>query len=336
MRNYFAALHAQYGDADTGFLPQSFHSHTKLKLKDSLLILARIGTKLGGTLDDQKGVLVERVAHWLNRVLDAGRSCKAPCAEEEPGDMDDFQREAFAARPALVEHTHEIGQVPETALVTAEQAESALGRTIATEIDVDFDDAVDPDTKEEEEKLAGYQVNPSGVNYECVSWQPDAPGAVSAEIFGWDGGRVVGPLTRKDFACTAEDVKGKLHNSLRVLVDGFKTELEGARAHGTAERSALDPTQRLVVDVIAEWAEQRVAWTNAHLSTRGPSTASQSVGLAGQSLPPRLQVLLLGTAGTGKTHTAKIAITEVRLQLGSYESVLTMAFSGVASANLGT
>ena len=24
MRNYFAALHSQYGNADTGFLPQSF------------------------------------------------------------------------------------------------------------------------------------------------------------------------------------------------------------------------------------------------------------------------------------------------------------------------
>ena len=45
-------------------------------------------------------------------------------------------------------------------------------------------------------------------------------------------------------------------------------------------------------------------------STRGPSSASQAVGVAGQALPPRLQVLLLGTAGTGKTHTAKIGITE--------------------------
>ena len=57
--------------------------------------------------------------------------------------------------------------------------------------------------------------------------------------------------------------------------------------------------------------------------------------MAGEALPPRLQVLLLGTSGTGKTHTTKIGITEVRLLLGSYESVLTMAFSGVASANLG-
>ena len=95
-------------------------------------------------------------------------------------EKDDFQSEAPRARPALVEHTQDIGQVPDNAVVTAEQAESALGRTIATEIDIDYADAVDADTKEEEEKLAGHQVNPSGVNYACVSWQPDAPGSVSA------------------------------------------------------------------------------------------------------------------------------------------------------------
>ena len=35
LRNYIAALHAQYGDAGTGFLPQSFHSHTKKSSKTS-------------------------------------------------------------------------------------------------------------------------------------------------------------------------------------------------------------------------------------------------------------------------------------------------------------
>ena len=29
MRNYLASLHAQYGGADTGFLPLSFSSHSK-------------------------------------------------------------------------------------------------------------------------------------------------------------------------------------------------------------------------------------------------------------------------------------------------------------------
>ena len=110
-----------------------------------------------------------------------------------------------------------------------------------------------------------------------------------------------------------------MHNGLNKLVDGFKRELKESEGHQKADIIGLDPTQRLVVDVIAEWAEQHAKWKNA----------------VGQALPPRLQVLLLGTAGTGKTHTAKIAITEVRLRLGSFESVLAMAFSGVASANLG-
>ena len=48
MRNYLAALHAQYGSADTGFLPQSFHSHTKTRIQSILRILGRTGAKLGG------------------------------------------------------------------------------------------------------------------------------------------------------------------------------------------------------------------------------------------------------------------------------------------------
>ena len=57
MRNYVAALHEQCGNADTGFLPQSFHSHTKAKLQDILRILSRTGAKLGGKLSDLKCVL---------------------------------------------------------------------------------------------------------------------------------------------------------------------------------------------------------------------------------------------------------------------------------------
>ena len=54
MPNYVAALHAQYGDADTGFMPQSFHSHKKAKLQEVLKILSRAGAKLGGKMTDTK------------------------------------------------------------------------------------------------------------------------------------------------------------------------------------------------------------------------------------------------------------------------------------------
>ena len=65
----------------------------------------------------------------------------------------------------LVEHTQRPGEVSSGAQATAEQAESALGRTMATELDVDISEAVDADTKEEEEALQGHQVNPSGADY---------------------------------------------------------------------------------------------------------------------------------------------------------------------------
>ena len=49
----------------------------------------------------------------------------------------------------LVEHAERPGEVPSDAVVTAEQARSALGRSIATELDVGLADEVDGGTKEE-------------------------------------------------------------------------------------------------------------------------------------------------------------------------------------------
>ena len=69
----------------------------------------------------------------------------------------------------------------------------------------------------------------------------------------------------------------------------------------------LDPTQKLTVDVIAEWVENRKVWTNAYIFS---CSAKRSV-----PRPPKLQLLLLGTAGTGQTHTAKVAMTSVRIAL---------------------
>ena len=90
MPNYVATLHARYGDADTGFMPQSFHSHTKVKLQQILKILSRGGAKLGGKLADTKGVLAERLAHWLNLVLDAGRKGQSDSSDEDGVDGKDF------------------------------------------------------------------------------------------------------------------------------------------------------------------------------------------------------------------------------------------------------
>ena len=116
------------------------------------------------------------------------------------------------------------------AVVIAEQAESALGRNVATELDMDIGEAEDADTKEEEEALAGHRVNPNGVDYSCLSWQPDAPDSVSAETMGWELGRPIRPLRRDDFACAASDMMTKLHAGLSDLTEGFKAEFQRAAA----------------------------------------------------------------------------------------------------------
>ena len=51
--------------------------------------------------------------------------------------------------------------------------------------------------------------------------------------------------------------------------------------------------------------------------------------------PPPLRLLLLGTAGTGKTHTVSCAVKAVRQILQDYDSVRLVAHTGVAAANLG-
>ena len=88
--------------------------------------------------------------------------------------------------------------------VTAEQAESALGRTMATELDVEISDTVDADTNEEED----------GMDYSCLAWQPGAPS------MGWEADRPARLLSRADFACTASEISGKLQkgSSASVIV----------------------------------------------------------------------------------------------------------------------
>ena len=200
MRNYIAALYAQYGNADAGFLPQSFKTHTKAKLQAIIGILRRTGLKMGGKMSDRKPVLAERLAHWLNRVMAAGREVDEGASGDDGLATDDFGERARPQKALLVEHAASVGEIPQNAVITAEQAESALGRTAATELDIDMPDAVDGDTREEEEALAGRQVNPCGVDYACLTWQPLAPDSVSALAVGWESTRPGRRLVRDDFA----------------------------------------------------------------------------------------------------------------------------------------
>ena len=69
--------------------------------------------------------------------------------------------------------TRQIGEVPPDAVVTPEQAESALGHAQATEFDEDGLELLDQELREEEEEaLTGRQVNPTGVDYALLAFDP--------------------------------------------------------------------------------------------------------------------------------------------------------------------
>ena len=270
-------------------------------------------------------MLAERLAFWLNKVLKAGREVPEGASGGEDDSADDLGERPRKEKTILLEHAASVGEIPRNARVSAEQAESALGRTIATELDVDYTDAVDADTKEEEEALAGHQVHPSGFGYDCLSWQPLAPDCVSADTVGWELARPVRRLARADFKCSKESITAKLRGGLASLAAEFREEMDSSRSDFNAAAQELDPTQTLMAELIVEWAGYRAAWRQALPAAKGPDR-----------IGPSLRLAVLGTAGTGKTHAAKVAINEVRRRFRSYESVATMAFSGVAAANLGS
>ena len=124
-------------------------------------------------------------------------------------------------------------------------------------------------------------------------------------------------------------IQRKLHVGIEKLYTGFQDQLSEAGSGAELDRrvKTLDPTQLVVYRRIADWATSRLTWVG-----RGEPSANSRIAY---EPPPTLRFLLLGTAGTGKTHTAQISVTHVRRVLGSFRSVLTVAFSGVAAANLG-
>ena len=87
----------------------------------------------------------------------------------------------------------------------------------------------------------------------------------------------------------------------------------------------LDPTQRIFYEHVSSWAASKQQWLR--------DRRNNVPGLSCR--PPSVNTLLLGTAGTGKTHTAKLAIQQARRIFGRHGSVLTLAFSGAAAANPG-
>ena len=88
--------------------------------------------------------------------------------------------------------TRQIGEAPPDAVVTAEQAESALGHAQATDFDDQLFELLDQELREEELALTGRHVNPTGLDYALLAYDPSQADAV--QRFGWE--QSLGPHVR--------------------------------------------------------------------------------------------------------------------------------------------
>ena len=347
---HFTALHLEFGDPKASSLPQNARSHTRNKFQSILAALfeSQKGTKSdpkfhGKMSDATKKSLAERLAARLGEVLEAGRYTDGPSEEEgstqtssevaddaEHGVRPFKRTKSRRARPV-----EQMGEVPHDAVISAAQAESALGHNLATEWDEDVWELVDDDQRAEEEQLVGRVVHPDSadIDYSLLCWSPDptdvnhSPDWINSQDMNWHPGLPVRRLTRQDFKIDRESVRSVLQESVDELAANCAAEINSAASLNELdlEVSRLDPTQRLLYEHIASWAQSKQTWLNGRWNNAPAFVCA----------PPALHKLLLGTAGTGKTHTAKLAIRKARRVFGRYNSVLTLAFSGVAAANLG-
>ena len=294
---YFSTIRSQFGDTQVGFLPQSRHSHSKARIQGVLKILGRTGVKLGGKMSDAKNVMADRLAHWLNKVVAAGQERDATDNADSGAETCDSEKEeeqmggGASKRQVLVPRTQAIGEVPFDALVNPEQAESALGHTMSTEFDDDLLEMIDLDQRAEEEALLDRQVNPRHVDYSFLCWSPQDPQDISPSVVGWPSDMQPRQLQRQDFTCQKEEIQKKLKHGVTQLYTAFERQLATPEAGEALEAKvlSLDPTQLEAYKFVTEWAERQALTAQPH----------------------PLRLLMLGTAGTGKTHAAKSFITKV-------------------------
>ena len=316
MMSYFDRLHHQCGNAKVAFQPQNKKSHVKTAFVKAIKTLQEGGRNMGG-VTGSKLVLAERLASILNCVIQAGSEGKEREKLQEEIENEDYVDFATSSNiSALRKHVHlaplpsKPGAIPQQANIDAAMAESSLGWNINDEIDDEVQETVDADIRAEEESIRGVNVNPPGFNYECLA--PDATLLSFAEA------NVIG-LTDASIQFDRDLFGGSEHQFQEHMMASIAEQKQRFRSTANkefalqqhAERvAALDPTQFRVYQSIQTWSNQCA------------------------TLPP-LRLLVLGTAGTGKTFTLKCAVEAARMAWNSFESVLLTAHTGVAAVNMG-
>ena len=142
--------------------------HTIKRLKSILTAMferqksARANSNFHGKIANvSKADLAQRLSDRLAEVLEAGRgtghgSDEEPHEDSQPEVGDDTEHGLRPHPPPLrkrVRPAEQIGEVPHDAVVSAAQAESALGRNLATDWDEDVLESIDDDQRAEEEQF---------------------------------------------------------------------------------------------------------------------------------------------------------------------------------------
>ena len=319
--NYFHLLYRQFENKQYACLPQNTKSHTKRILQGVLKVLSRTGARLGGWTAS-KNVLIERLATWMNIVVEKGRASQT--RDLVSGELDDESDAEHCAAPLRKQLLNPMlrghAEVPADAIVDPVQAESALGRVQATELDDEDLETQDAALRAEEEALLGCHVNPQSPEYPCLAI--DCSAGLRHGI-GWHPPLIPRKLARDDFGCSSERIRAQLAAGIQKIQSDFNVCAMGSAGEKNLAQQveSMDPTQHEAFAHIQEWARDRLQWRQQPQRKLAEA--------------PKLRMLLLGTAGTGKTHTAKAAVMGARRILGSFDAVKMIAHTGVAAANLG-
>ena len=322
---HFASLHQLVGENARAYAPQNKQMLTVESIKSVLKCLQRGGAKFGGVTGN-KAVLLERLQNVLKAVKQEGKRTQkgdSLAGEDEDNDPEfdqDMTEGASSKKVSLQVEIRSYGELPANAVVDFQQAESALGHSVADELDDADIQANDKDVQAEEEALLGRLLNPPGLGYSC--FMPDFTNLdqKTCEQLGITSDEHKNPWTQDELVLTLSGAQQVLHDSLQAQDENFAQEsLSEAMAQKRMEQmQQLDPTQKLAYDTLVQAVQSRSTW---RLGDKPGKTT--------------FHMLLLGTAGTGKTATVKASIAEVRFQLGDFKAVLMAAHTGVAASNMG-
>ena len=253
------------------FLPQNGKTHTKRRIQHVLRMFSRGGARLGG-LAGSKTILAERLAFVLNKVIEAGQQPHDAAGTETKCEHDEVFTDDRqpACKQLLLPVARSLGAVPDDALVSAAQAESALGHLETTEFDDIELETPDKDVRAEEEALLGRVVNPPGLDYSCLCLPGDAAVACASPwqhvgAFGWHPPLLPRSLLRADFDVDGVNIQKKLSDALGQLRSSFASKAGDAiaRAELQSRVASLDPTQYEVYKIVEEWADARLKWRQA-------------------------------------------------------------------------